>query len=208
MFWVLPLPSPVRMFFGYSQSLMRSYLTKTYLYDFLSFLSVDCGADLKEGDDDNAGGTAPKSGSKNTGGSSSREKSASSSSGAVLSGDVTSTKPLPLDKRARFGANLFLLSGIELAHVIMKLEQQCPHVLEQLTEEVELEDDAINSDDKAISPKLEINLDAIEPALFDELSAYVLEKVGTKGHADEEEDNMVETSSSASVGRPKKKKKT
>lgn len=171
---------------------------------------MDCGADLKEGDDGASGETAPISGGRDTGSGSSKDNKSAAASSAISSsggGASSSTEPLPLDKRARFGANLFLLSGIELAHVIMKLEQQCPQVLEQLTEEVELEDDAINSDDKAISPKLEINLDAIEPALFDELSAYVLERVGSKGHT-EEEANMEETSTSASSGRPKKKKKT
>lgn len=173
---------------------------------------MDCGADLREGDDSGApGAPAPKSSNSRDGGSSSSQdhKSAAVSSAIPTStgGASSSTEPLPLDKRTRFGANLFLLSGIELAHVIMKLEQQCPQVLEQLAEEVELEDDDIDSDDKAISPKLEINLDAIEPALFDELSAYVLERVGSKGHSEDEEANMGE-SSSHPVGRPKKKKKT
>ena len=175
---------------------------------------MDCGADLREGDDSGApGAPAPKSSSgRDTGSSSSQDHKSTTASSAMPTssgGTSSSTEPLPLDKRTRFGANLFLLSGIELAHVIMKLEQRCPQVLEQLTEEVELEDDDINSDDKAISPKLEINLDAIEPALFDELSAYVMERVGSKGHSEDEEANMVDSSSSSNpVGRPKKKKKT
>ena len=168
---------------------------------------VDCGADLKQGDE---GPSAPTVSSKSTSskdaGFTSKEKVAAPSTVSTNSaGASSSTAPLPLDTRTRFGANLFLLSGIELAHVIMKLEQQCPDVLEQLTEEVEVDDNA----EKAVSPKLEINIDAIEPALFDELSAYVLERVGTKGHSvHSENDKMDHVSTSSSTSRPKKKKKT
>jgi hypothetical protein len=110
-----------------------------------------------------------------------------------------STNPT-LDARTKFGANLFLLSGIELAHVIMTLEQECPYALEHVKEEVQLEDDPNNNESKAVSPKLEINVDEISHAVFSELSAYVTDKVGTKGHSDVKMDDIT-------ASRPKKKQR-
>lgn len=103
-----------------------------------------------------------------------------------------------LDARTKFGANLFLLSGIELAHVIMTLEQECPNALEHVKEEVQLEDDP-NDESNAISPKLEINVDEISHGVFQELSAYVIDKVGSKGHSDAKVDDIT-------ASRPSKKK--
>lgn len=159
-----------------------------------------------------------KSSTGGGGGSSSKDGRATPSAAVTSSNSQNGSSPvvlsaanLPLDTRARFGANLFLLSGIELAHVIMKLEQECPHVLEYVTEEIQDEEDEEinnnnnNNNDSATmgvsAPKLEINVDAIEPFLFEELSSYVLERVGSKGHSDLKVDDVPSS-------RPKKKKKT
>jgi len=172
------------------------FLFLTHSFFFLCFLKVDCGADLTTGFE-SAPVTSSMPDAADDGSGSNDHTGASPNGGPSMA-------PLPLDTRTRFAANLFLLSGIELAHVIMKLEQQCPHVLEQLTEEVEKDENS----GKAISPKLEVNIDAIEPALFEELSAYVLERVGSKGHSDVKVDHVAADVPTASKSRPKKKRKT
>ncbi|CAB9525499.1 Bromodomain testis-specific protein [Seminavis robusta] len=138
---------------------------------------MDCGADLKDGDE-SVPDAPPSSTSKS--GSSAKDRSAPA---AVPS---SPDKPVPLDARARFGANLFLLSGVELAHVIMKLEQECPHVLEHLSDEV-VTDETTPGAEPAFAPKLEINVDAIDAQLFTELSNFVEERVGSKGFTEPEE---------------------
>lgn len=61
-----------------------------------------------------------------------------------------------LDARAKFGANLFLLSGIELGWVFTELELNCPQVLESWGES-----------------KVEINVDEIPSDIFGRLQKYV-----------------------------------
>jgi hypothetical protein len=160
--------------------------------------AVDCGADLKDGDEELAD-AAPSPSSRAGSTTSSKDRSTptnepTSSATAVTTATDTS---VPLDVRARFGANLFLLSGIELARVIMKLEQECPQVLEHISDELVVEDSTPGSE-PIVAPKLEINVDAIENPLFTELSNYVQELVGSKGFHEMEE----------APPRPKKKKKT
>lgn len=68
-----------------------------------------------------------------------------------------------LDARARLGANLFLLSGSELGHVMTTLEVQCPEVLEMWDKD-----------------KVEIIVDEIPSKIFAMLNSYVSDKVGTR----------------------------
>jgi hypothetical protein len=163
---------------------------------FVFFLSsVDCGADLKPGDEKSPDG-APSSSSKSKDSKQAATPDTPSSVPETSSSTATPTKPLPLDTRAQFGANLFLLSGVELAHVIVQLERDCPTALEHLPE-------VDGVDGKCLDPpRLEINVDAIPASLFEELSHYVEARVGTKG--------AVETpvKSEDSASRPKKRKKT
>jgi hypothetical protein len=162
---------------------------------------VDCGADLKDGDDDELADGAPSPSSRAGSTTSSKDRSTPTnvpdSSATTVTGTAVDTS-VPLDSRARFGANLFLLSGIELAHVIMKLEQECPHVLEHISDEIVVQDNAAPGVEPLVAPQLEINVDAIENPLFTELSKFVQERVGPKGFHEVEE----------AMPRPKKKKKT
>lgn len=151
---------------------------------------MDCGADLKLGDEKTPDGAVSASNKSN-----SKPYLAPSSTTSSITMTESPAKPVPLDVRAQFGANLFLLSGVELAHVILKLEQECPETLEHLREVTDS-----NDNNKAIDPpRLEINIDAIPAPLFEELSSYVEARVGTRAN---EPVKMEE------AARPKKKKKT
>ena len=144
----------------------------------LFLLLVNCGVDLKSGDD-----KAPEGGAASSS-SSSKTSNLKQAPPPAPATTESPAKPVPLDVRARFGANLFLLSGVELAHVILQLERECPEALEHL-----------NAKDDP--PRLEINVDAIPDLLFDDLSTYVEGRVGTRDGSIKAEDS-----------RPKKKKKT
>jgi len=78
----------------------------------------------------------------------------------------SATPPPPkLDARARFAANLMLLNGVHLGHVVQMLEKQCPAALE--------------SEPLQVPHMMEIIIDKIEPAdTFNAVASYVAEKVG------------------------------
>jgi hypothetical protein len=134
-----------------------------------------------------SGEVASKSSSKT--GSSNKTPKASSGSSDSLKDDLSPVKLPPLDVRAQFGANLFLLSGMELGYVISTCEEECPSALEN-----------VRGGDESCC-HIEINVDHIPSKVFDLLNTYVSGKVGHK--------NTVEASSthSAEGGRPKKKQK-
>jgi hypothetical protein len=146
----------------------------TSFYSFLFWFADDVGEDL---DTDNGSSSKPTSANKP---SSSSKSSKSSKDSSAPPPPVTPS----LDTRAKFGANLFLLSGIELGHVMTTLEMECPRVLEIWGES-----------------KVEINVDEIPPKLFAQLTTYVSNKVGTKTHADSPEIDDVNSNK-------KKKRKT
>jgi hypothetical protein len=75
-----------------------------------------------------------------------------------------------LDARAKFGSNIFLLSGPELGHVTTTLELECPKVLESWGEE-----------------QIEINVDEIPSKVFSSLNSYVTFKVGSRSLLDSPE---------------------
>jgi hypothetical protein len=91
--------------------------------------------------------------------------SASATTDAMDEQSVSSTTAgtPSLDARARLGANLFLLSGSELGHVMTTLEVQCPEVLEMWG-----------------TDKVEILVDDIPSKIFAHLNSYVSDKVGTR----------------------------
>ena len=162
----------------------NNVIFKNYCYE------VDVGVDL----------TPDGKGSENV----SSSKASKDSKGSAPNSPAGAS--YPLDARAKFGANLFLLSGIELAHVIMTLERECPQALEYVKEEVQVTDDPNESEEnkcQSVSQaKVEINVDEITHQVFQELSSYVSDKVGTKGHSDVKMQDITSGGSS----RPKKKK--
>ena len=143
---------------------------------------MDVGEDLDITD------TGAKTSSK-----SSATKSSKSSGGKDNSGTPTGSQTSPagfsgtpsLDARAKFGANLFLMSGSELGHVMTTLELECPRVLESWEEQ-----------------KVEINVDEIPPKVFSTLQSYVSSKVGTRSVPDSPE---VDDVSSSNKSRKKRK---
>ena len=115
--------------------------------------------DVGEGIDgkDKEKGSTPKSSSKSSSSSSSKAEVSSPASVALP------TEKPTLDARARFGSNLFLLSGVELGHVITTCELECSEALETCGND---------------RNKIEINVDAIPTDIFANLNTYVTQKVG------------------------------
>lgn len=74
-----------------------------------------------------------------------------------------------LDARARFGSNLFLLSGKEMGQVLSTIEMECPYVLENLGT-------SFMGDSK-----VEINVDAMPVDVFNTLNTYVSSRIHGKG---------------------------
>lgn len=125
-------------------------------------------------DHDSTAGDNKKSSTKSTGSKASKSvgtkdsgtPTGSSSGAAGFSSGGTPS----LDARAKFGANLFLLSGSELGRVMTSLELECPRALETWENQ-----------------KMEINVDEIPPKIFSTLNAYVSSKVGTRSLPDSPE---------------------
>ena len=93
--------------------------------------------------------------------------------GSASSGrESTNEGPSNLDSRVRFGSNLFLLSGKELGQVMSTIELECPEALEKL------------GTSAFGDSKLEINVDAIPPNVFTQLSTYVNTRTHSKGQSD------------------------
>jgi hypothetical protein len=90
-------------------------------------------------------------------------KSRTSSTSALGSTSVP-TAPPALDVRSRLAANLLLLNGVELGHVVSLLEQKAPTCLEV----------------SAVRDKLEINLDVLDAAVFSEVAAFAAERASRK----------------------------
>jgi hypothetical protein len=91
-------------------------------------------------------------------------KSRSSSNSLLGNTTSVSTAPPALDVRSRLAANLLLLNGVELGHVVSLLEQKAPTCLEM----------------SAVRDKLEINLDALDATIFSEVSAFAAERASRK----------------------------
>lgn len=114
----------------------------------------DVGEGMDDGGDKKGGGKS-KSNTKNQ-------------EGSPSAGPISAEKPT-LDARARFGSNLFLLSGVELGHVMTTCELECPEALETCGND---------------RNKIEINVDAIPTDIFANLNTYVTQKVGSNGGKD------------------------
>lgn len=77
-----------------------------------------------------------------------------------------------LDNKAKFAANIFRLSGMELGHILQVLDLKCPNALEHPDE------GAPDSCDLQLGEaQVEINVDAIDPRTFAELDRYVKDKM-------------------------------
>ena len=90
-----------------------------------------------------------------------------------------------LDVKARFGSNIFRLSGMELGHVLQVLDLKCPNALQDPNPQHAEKDTSEEAE-------VEINVDAIDPRTFSELDRYVKDKMlaRTTGEAlDELEDS-------------------
>jgi Bromodomain extra-terminal - transcription regulation len=77
--------------------------------------------------------------------------------------------PTSLDTKAALSERLFLLSGVELGHVITLIEQQAPQALEDVV---------------GTSHQVEIVMDALPPRTFAELDKYTRDKVGHRNGMD------------------------
>eukprot|EP00980_Cylindrotheca_fusiformis_P023436 scaffold10476_cov142-Cylindrotheca_fusiformis.AAC.11 len=119
----------------------------------------DVGEDLFDGSHSDEETSKPSSSTTSKG------KSSSAKESSALA--VDSSGSPSLDARARFGANIFLLSGVELGHVVTTLELKCPKVLEQGYED-----------------HVEINVDEIPPNVFSNLNSYVSSKIGNRSLLD------------------------
>lgn len=144
----------------------------------------DVGEDLIDEDDEEDDGD-----DESDEGEPSKPKSSSSKKSKESNEEQESSHPAKgetsLDARARLGANIFLLNGVELGHVVTTLELECPEAL--------IEDG---------SNQMEINIDAIPKDVFGRLNSFVESKVGKRSlldiqHDDEETEERI----------PKKKKK-
>lgn len=111
-------------------------------------------------------------------------KSKSLSSKESSASKVEASGSPSLDARAKFGANIFLLSGVELGHVMTTLELECPKVLEE-----------------GYDDHVEINVDAIPPNVFANLNSYVSSKIGNRSLLDVNRQDVLEERI------PKKKKR-
>jgi hypothetical protein len=126
--------------------------------------------------------------------------SAMSSNGSVTSnngGGGTSSSPsgggpASLDARAQLAANLLLLQGTELGHIIMTLERECPAALEvndSAGQHQQQHDGSVNNSNgntttktatsngrRTLPEKLEIVLDVLEGPLFTKIATYASER--------------------------------
>eukprot|EP00339_Tiarina_fusa_P011598 CAMPEP_0117004476 /NCGR_PEP_ID=MMETSP0472-20121206/5430_1 /TAXON_ID=693140 ORGANISM="Tiarina fusus, Strain LIS" /NCGR_SAMPLE_ID=MMETSP0472 /ASSEMBLY_ACC=CAM_ASM_000603 /LENGTH=247 /DNA_ID=CAMNT_0004705431 /DNA_START=63 /DNA_END=803 /DNA_ORIENTATION=+ len=115
------------------------------------------------GEDLDPDGAKSNSKSSNKSSKSSGGKDSGTPTGAQSSSSSTPSGTPSLDARATFGTNLFLLSGMELGHVITTLEIECPEVLETWGEQ-----------------KVEVVVDSIPANVFSSLNSYIVSKVGNK----------------------------
>ena len=99
---------------------------------------------------------------------------AASSPSSLPAGDVSerAVSPTSLDTKAALSERIFLLSGVELGHVVSLIEQQAPHALETI------------ASNHPNSTSIEIIVDALPPRTFAELDKYTRDKVGNRNVMD------------------------
>jgi hypothetical protein len=107
-------------------------------------------------------------------------------------GSATSSRlsgPPNLDAKAQLASNIFLLSGLELAHVITTIENYCPQALEPTG-----------------GAHVEINVDALDPRTFSELEKFTRDKVSSRHSNMELATEDGGKTGGSSSGRKRKKK--
>lgn len=107
-------------------------------------------------------------------------------------GDGSSSGPteITLDSKAQLASKIFLLSGVELTHVMTTIENRCPQALEQVGD----------------TTHIEINVDALDSKVFLEIDKYVKDKVTSRhSNIDQVPEDMNKSGNSG--GSSKKKKK-
>lgn len=95
-----------------------------------------------------------------------------------------------LDGKAQLASKIFLLSGMELAHVLTTIENCCPQALDQVGD----------------SSHIEINIDELDVKTFAEIDKYVKDKVATR-HSDITDQVPEDVNRVASSHSGKKRKK-
>jgi hypothetical protein len=156
----------------------------------------DVGETMDGGKDSSTTSNNTKGGSGGGGKSKSGRSSSSSAQSTAASPSpgpsIVPAAPSTLDARARFGGNLFLLSGVELGHVLTTCELDCPDALE-----------TVGNDRN----KIEINVDAIPTDIFATLNTYVTHKVGKNGNNDGKSEGASSPGSDAGVTSGKGRKR-
>jgi hypothetical protein len=100
------------------------------------------------------------------------------------------TTAITLDSKAQLASKIFLLSGMELTHVMTTIEYRCPDALEQVGD----------------STHIEINVDALDPKVFMEIDKYVKDKVNSRHSNIDQVPEDVNKGGTSSGGSKKKKK--
>eukprot|EP00545_Synedropsis_sp_CCMP1620_P005970 CAMPEP_0119006644 /NCGR_PEP_ID=MMETSP1176-20130426/2438_1 /TAXON_ID=265551 /ORGANISM="Synedropsis recta cf, Strain CCMP1620" /LENGTH=233 /DNA_ID=CAMNT_0006958595 /DNA_START=44 /DNA_END=745 /DNA_ORIENTATION=- len=97
---------------------------------------------------------------------------------------------ITLDSKAQLASKIFLLSGMELSHVVTTIENRCPKALEQVGD----------------STHIEINVDALDPRIFMDVEKYVKDKVTSRhSNTDQVPEDVNKGGSSGSSSKKKKK---
>jgi len=144
-----------------------------------------------DGKDSSSNNNSNNSNNNNKGGGGKTKSSTKSQEASPSAGPISAEKPT-LDARARFGSNLFLLSGIELGHVITTCELECPEALETCGND---------------RNKIEINVDSIPTDIFANLNTYVTQKVGNNGGKDKMAASPSSDTGGAASGKNRKRQR-
>jgi len=84
---------------------------------------------------------------------------------------------LDLDVKTKFASNLFLLSGMEIGHVLQVLDLRCPQALDNPSTTTGTNDDHDGDMKRKATTNVEINVEVIDTRTFAELDRYVKEKM-------------------------------
>jgi Bromodomain/Bromodomain extra-terminal - transcription regulation len=120
---------------------------------------------------------------------------ATSTTATTVNSNADSQRPLQgmttLDSKAQVASKIFLLSGVELAHVLTTLENQCPMALDQVGD----------------SANIEINIDALDSKTFADIEKYIMDCVSSR-HTDESEQLYDESSKAPNSNNAKKRRRS
>mmetsp|Transcript_15637 Transcript_15637/g.23683 ORF Transcript_15637/g.23683 Transcript_15637/m.23683 type:complete len:234 (-) Transcript_15637:36-737(-) len=114
----------------------------------------------------------------------------SNDTGGASGNNKSKSDTVSLDMKADLASKIFLLSGMELTHVITLLENRCPTALEQVGKD---------------EVHMEINVDALDYKVFTDVNNYVQEKIASRhgSYLDEPPEDLTKGSTNGN-----KKRKT